>query len=137
MNRLLNLLKELKVFEKLTLESSLRLISKLFRGLSFSPSCSTKLAPSKSSDASGDGASILHLRLSFDYVVIKIKLPFEGRIGILHNKFDTSAGLFDSNCVPAASFSRILNGGLKMLSILEKMDLVCKELHGTLGFTRH
>ena len=136
MNTLLNPLKELKMFKIFSFESSLRLFAKTFRGLFFSPSCSTKLSPLTLPDASGEEASVPRLRLSFDCAVRETKPPFGGRIWILLNKFDTSAGLFGSNCVPAASFSGILNGGLKMLSILEKMDLVCKELHSTLVFNR-
>ena len=126
MNTILNPLEELETFDILSFESSLRSIAKMFQGLSFSLTCSTKLAPLTSSDASGEGASILRLGLSLDLAMMEIKPPSEGGILILLDKFDTSAGLFGSNCVPAASFSRILNGGLKMLSILERWTWFAK-----------
>ena len=75
----------------------------------------------------------MRLGLFLDSAVIEIELHFEERIRILLKKIDTWTGFSGSDCTPAASLSDILNDGLSMPSILVKMDLVCKELHGTLG----
>ena len=103
---LFELLERSKIF---SLESSFSSILKLFQGLSFLSSCSSDLAPLTSPDASGEGASFPCLGLSLDLLWVEARPWSEGQIGILLEKSDTFAGAFGSNCVPAASFSGILN----------------------------